>query len=865
MVPESIYTNINRRIEEEYYEDEEPEQEVPALPSIPTEHLKSYEESKEPGKASASNDIDDDVNSFDENVSSPQMNLHKFQNIDLDEPVQTAEPTPTDEYTDIIRVDDSEDEEDYKPQSSSRFQPLPRSPEATRFDQPNEVEKVEPLVTEDEPEKIVEAQSSSFQPFPEEEQNISKVDHQEKSSTLPTQHEEPHPEPTPIIDEEGPSVEETSVQPPNNDFQPFPEEHEYANDEASLSFQESDGEENFKAIPAESYDDNEQESKQLEDRADDIVPNAENEEEHEYTPQIEDSEDEGEYVPQSNRFKSSILEETKDVEEPEIPNDEVEEEKEVHRDIETETPDLSVEEIGYSEVQPIEAPQQISIPPIPKTAPVEETVVTPKLQNDTLRVPSHDQEYEDISDTDTLHIRDPDSPESPYIEEIRRELSNTSLNDFPRDGNGFEEHAYLGSLINTPEPDNENETQFQKNEPEKATTQEKGDGDQPPRTLSQYYSSVNDYFDDYADNSDNENLKVRDSLASVQSSGSLSTGSFSIKSESRYRYSKASDRDSSLNHSHSEVHSINQDTASQTDSVKEQTAKNANLNPALSINFGHWRPDTGSFRDQFISGTAPPLPNVDSYTRNSMGQIVEDRGSIIETEKESDTEIHSKKDEDSHTKSSEHDKSIDSFGNTVSTTESGPDFNESKNKGGSYTTDSNSVLPLHIPLGTSTSESLESPGYFHEKIAQTETNLATQNENLKDVTASPRLNISKISGVKRTNYNLKQISAISDPQRRIDSLRNAREEEANLDLGLKDWLIHATNSADVALYTTNVRNSNVAKAYADASTMSRKSTLTNNVNSFLHKRRVFQDTSSHAQSLAKGIFTRGKKILKSDN
>lgn len=846
-------TNVDYRVEEEYYEDED--EPVPDLPPIPAEHLQHYQQTTKISPEKTDNDHDDnknndndnnttttrndyndddDANSFDDTVNSPQLNLQKFQNIDLDEelPEKEQEHDPVsatvDEYANIIRDDDSEEEEDYKP-TTSRFQPLPRSPEVERF----ETLKGQKTIPVEEENNEIEAQSSSFQPFPEEHHHISKVDHKEGSSTpqeLP-KHEEPHPVSTPVVIDDAKSLskesiveEKTQNDHVHSDFQPFPEDQ---SNHSAVESTVQDNDVEDEQPPAE------QEVVEQENTDDDIIP------------QVEDSEDE-EYIPSSNRFKSSILE------------DEAQQKEPV-------SADSSIEEIGSTTIPPQiesseildEEPKRVDIPPVPSTTPIEtQNHIDPVT--DSLQLPtSNRQDFDDVSDTDTLHIHDPEEQSSPSIEEIRRELSNTSLHDLTHDNTYFHEHAYLGSLINTPEPEDENEAKFQPQD-------EKNDeaNDAAPRTLSQYYSSVNDYFDDYADTSDNENLKVnRDSRASVQSSGSLSTGSFSIKSESRYRYSKASDRDSSFNHSNSDVHSLNPaqqllaDNASTNET--DQTPKDTNLNPALSINFGHWRPDTDSFRDQFISGTAPPLPQIDNYTRNSMGEIIEDRGSIIEKDKELDS---------SNDKGEDHEKSLDSLGNTMSTSETDnhSTLSEPKPVGESYKTESNSVLPLHIPLGSNESTELNPGQYFHEKLAATETNLPKEDEVPKDVPSTTKLNITKISGNKRTNYSIKLISSISDPAKRIESLRNAREEEANLNLGLNEWLVFAKSSAGVETYKSNVHNSHVAQAYADASTMSRKHTL-NNVGSFLHKRRVFQDTSSHAQSLAKGIFTRGKKMLKNDN
>ncbi|CCH45038.1 Muscle M-line assembly protein unc-89 [Wickerhamomyces ciferrii] len=970
-------------VEEEYYEDEDQEvPPVPQLPPIPTEHLKQYQDSQKNDdeknvqlhEEPYDDDFNDDANSFDGD-GTPQINTNQFQDIDLDaqEEEEEEEPKERDEYVDMLNNEDSEDDEDYKPQSSSRFQPVIQSPIESRFDlkleSPNleksvepveHVEPVQPVQPVDELpsktpiEETIEATSSSFQPFPEET-HLSTVDHQKEETPV---YEEPQSEKPleteSITQKDQESIDElvndsVTSEPTGSHFQPFPSTN-------------SD------------YDDHSKE---------------EIESENDLIPQIEDSEDE-EYIPTSNRFKSSFLEESKP--EPHSversPSVESFSKANYQDNLSSVSPiehrskspandtDDSIQEIGSKNIEPAQISQissepvdkihddssqeQISndqlepsyslkvpsIPPVPEPKhhlyeepqQVQQHIPEDPQSRDeesiqqeqepqpsdsrSLRVPTNfGADYSDVSDTDTLHIQHPDDPGSPSIEEIRRELSNTSIQDGSKD-DYFKDHAYLSSIINTPDL-NDNSGAFESQQhnnnhiPEPQTiesepipvestpepfVEEKSPevqeispeqrGSDAPRTLSQYYSSVNDYFDDYADSSDNENnLKPRDSRAlSVRSSGSLSTGSFSIKSESRYRYSKVSDRDSTLNQlENRSMSSFIPDTVSETGNEPQQPeqhpgqgqqqqarGKDGNLNPTLSVNFGHWRPDTDSFRDQFISGTAPPLPSLDNYTRNSMGEIIEDRGSIIETK---DKELNKSNDELSNIPH-EHDESSISLDNTVSTSDtdsvhlSTPDNdsnnnndnvdNKNKSLGASYQTESKTSLPFHIPLNTTDTNLSNDGQYFHEKLGVTNTNLPTLHENKSSDTIS-KLNITKISGNKNTNYNMKQISGINDTEKRIQRYREARIEETNLTLGLEEWLLHSKNSPNISNYKSNVGNLHVAKAYADASTTAKKHNITNNMGSFLHKRRVFQDTSSSAQSLAKGIFTRGKKMLKNND
>jgi hypothetical protein len=387
----------------------------------------------------------------------------------------------------------------------------------------------------------------------------------------------------------------------------------------------------------------------------------------------------------------------------------------------------------------------------------------------------------------------------------------------------LEEHAYLGSLINTPNPNEVAEDgQFQDRQlQDEASPRVSGEQVRD----SKFYSSVNDYFDDYQEDpiNDQELSKI-----SSTSSGSLSTGGASIRSETGYRFSKLSDRSASFTNKSitqsEEVRSINE-------SVNNPEETKDGLNPAMSINFGQWRPNTESFRDQFISGssTAPPIPKIDSYTRNSNGEIVEDVNSIAE-----------------------------SVANTasLSVTESDSEMHaEPKLKDETYRTDSNSLIPTHIPLSPSVSGVEPKEGqYFQEKIHS-----ATATTSPDEIPTAKA-----ISKKLKKGYDMKQILTLDSSQARIKKYREARVEEANVETGLEEWIQAALEKVEVISYTSNVSTSHVKQAYAEAASVNHTKRH-NNLGSILHKSRRFQETSSSAQSFAKGIFSRGKKIIKSSD
>lgn len=501
-------------------------------------------------------------------------------------------------------------------------------------------------------------------------------------------------------------------------------------------------------------------------------------------------------------------------------------------DVPTETADIPLE-VESSEVSEVsEALEVVQAPEIP-----EVTVESPDIDssdNDSLHI---------IDEPKELRIEPEEVSESQVDREIARDLSSKSLN-----GDVLQENAYLGELINTPDPDVQ---KFEPAETEGASNKEVRD--------SIFYSSANDYFDDYQDDDEededintedineaneetneeekadeadytNESNKEPDTTQesnelsktiSNASSGSLSTGGVSIRSEG-YRFSKLSEKSLASDvqsFNYSVDNSFNNSSINNEDETNEENEdKITSLNPAMSINFGQWRPNTESFRDQFISDSSttnptavPPIPILDNYTRNSNGEIVEDINSVV--------------------------GSID-----ASSMVGSESLVEAKEfgKGESYRTDSNSLIATHIPLDSSDSASKDTSHLFQESKSSTPKKL-------------------------KKSYNMKQISTLDKSTTRIERYRKARVEEANIDTGLNEWISFALEKVEVVTYSTSVSSKHVKQAYAEAASISHQGRRHNNLGSILNKSRVFHETSNTAQSFAKGIFSRGKKIIKNDH
>ncbi|KAH3676376.1 hypothetical protein WICMUC_002007 [Wickerhamomyces mucosus] len=514
-----------------------------------------------------------------------------------------------------------------------------------------------------------------------------------------------------------------------------------------------------------------------------------------------------------------------------------------------------------------------------------------------------------VSDTDTLHLQVEESEhereEGPHNHP--QHLDDSSIKEITQQefehgvnlNQGFSEHAYLSSIINTPDLNDhrfdnngnddeqskiiesqeplllEEDVDTKENIPTSPETSNEINGSAPKSARdSKFYSSLQDYYDDYteehiSDEKDHSNDHRLNTFSSINtfhsnnSSGSLSTGSFPIKSENAYRSSISERTTSFTNQSIAEVPSgyydnfdgyqneedgededdDRKDDSNADDSKHEQSS----LNPAMSINFGQWRPNTDSFRDQFIKDTTPPIPQIDRYSRNS-------RGEIVETSTLDSKDLSFNK----------HDNESEqlTLGETIGTKQSTLTDNQStltdnqstinngsndeniypKKDGETYRTESGTSLPLHIPLA--------------KEIPSGKTNFFQEHNN---VIASPQTTPKK-NLQKPTNYNFKNIGNLQTTEKRIESYRNARTEEANIESNLDEWIQFSLEKIEVIPYQSNVTQ-HVKQAYAEASTSAKKHRPAN-MGSFLGKSRVLHDTSSTAQSFAKGIFSRGKKIMK---
>jgi hypothetical protein len=461
--------------------------------------------------------------------------------------------------------------------------------------------------------------------------------------------------------------------------------------------------------------------------------------------------------------------------------------------------------------------------------------IKPPSASTYLEPPQSSPETYELSDTDTLHITKESSGNS-SIREISEDEAGIPHSESVKFDGQLQEHAYLSDLIHTPVVEDQEQFQHESSEEEHSA-------DEPGNRLgvssdlnrnSQFYSSVSDYFDDYAEDENHESLN----MTRTRSSGSLSTGSFSLNSERRS--SRMSDRTESLtNQSLSQFSEVQ----SNAESTKEVEPGEPQLNSALSINMGHWRPNTESFRDQFINGSAvvPPLPKLDNYTRNSNGEIVEDMHSIPESSNEQPVSTGDEKDT-----------------SMISSFDTSTEIEQTQSKAlydDVYKTDSDSAIPVHIPLATlnSRDDSIKSNHFqVHSSSSTTSLSIPRQSQEL------PKR--------KPSTYHFQNIVTLKDSQQRIKKYKEAREEEANIQTGLEIWISQALDGSEVVHYKGN-KNTHVKQAYAEASNFSKRYTNMN-MGSLLQKGRVLQGTSSQtAHSFAKGakgIFSRGKKIIKNE-
>ncbi|CDR36747.1 CYFA0S01e04126g1_1 [Cyberlindnera fabianii] len=842
--------------DDDYYGDEMDENEtipaVPKLPELPDDTIAAQ-------TIVAKEKSDDE---FSYGAPTPDLSSTKFADIDIDEKPEgniesetpiaeaTAQVTDdeTDEYAQIIQ-DDADEDDEYIPQTTSRFQAFPSdetegssaadqdvssevsAPQQHKVpDQPQEVEKQE-QPQQDEPYDS-NVGTSVFAPFPSDSDQIVPSDEVVgRVTSEPLETQEP--------------VEEEVFDHYSDESTPVPDDIAPAT-QASHS-----------PIPHDTDS----------DKDDDYVPRSDGHFHSDFSKTLDRETEDDNVIPGSTYASSIRIDGSDNEKDLAAPYHSDGDDEADHSD------DVSVTDMKNLSLRDVSeaASETTATPTIIKTAPSKSdlTIDAPKA-NSSFTPPLVSPAPYELSDADTLHIQDPESPhdiESTAsrteggAESTRSEVGNTSrLSTYE----GLQEHAYLRDLISTPDPNSSDTDKF-------APVPEQGQPDGPdpelgsrksmePQRDSQFYHEVNDYFDDYTDESAVNEKGL--GLTRTQSSGSLSTGGFSIRSEG-YRSSKLSDRTESFtgDRTASFTNRSFSDAQSTQGSTKDAAEKESHLNPAMSINFGQWRPNTESFRDQFISGTgnnnttAPPLPKIDHYSRNSRGEIIEDNASMAESIAPSHTDFELKKQ-----------ISISSATSSNNTTQNSTsmlsvlDNEEEQHKresrdlkdGTSYKTPSETMLPVHIPLDTPSSTDSSKPHghYFHE-------HLSTSSHTL--------VGSKKLPMRKPPSYDIKKIATIDNPQLRIKKYREAREEEANVYTGLEVWIDSALEKVEMVSYKSPV-TSHVKQAYAEASQFSRKHTNIN-MGSFLNKRKVLSETSSSAHSIAKGakgFFSKGRKMIKSE-
>ncbi|KAH3683491.1 hypothetical protein WICPIJ_005539 [Wickerhamomyces pijperi] len=583
-------------------------------------------------------------------------------------------------------------------------------------------------------------------------------------------------------------------------------------------------------------------------------------------------------------------------------------------------------DIGDLPIEPLRSPRIPSpvIPTIIKqephdlvipTATSSSTLTVPQLQ--AVSGPLSPSLNSQISEADTLHIQNANdgdfSSSSSSIREItREEFDNSGAVRAVTDEQGFMEHAYLGSLISTPDIGgverfetseahrvdagkiNEILNSKLRDDTEKVEAEGKREVKGSDLRDSKFYHSIDDYVEDFTDEpleelsereeereedqeetSPNSSQHIQDSnylspsqfqaptfddtdrhysFSSMQSTGSLSTGTYSIQSESGQKSTKVNDNRTAsfTNGSIPEIPSplkstgqeeLDQDLDEreeiqlQDEEARAEEAEEKNemdyddmmsLNTTMSINYGHWRPDTDTFRDQFVNSAPPPIPEIANYTVDSNGEVVKDSKSVSDRTINESDEINS---------------SISTLVDPVA-----------KLRGEVYHTDSNSSIPLHIPLTHSPRPSIEtdSPSMFHE------------------INQIPLVSSSSSTTLKKdkpTTYQFRKIiqSDSTPVPKKIESLQQARSDESNYDSGLSIWISYALEPIEVIPYESKVTQ-HVKDAYAEANIALKKNGNrgSSTVGSFIGKSgsRVLHESRDLGQVFAKGIFSRGKKIMK---
>ncbi|CAI5759562.1 unnamed protein product [Candida verbasci] len=394
----------------------------------------------------------------------------------------------------------------------------------------------------------------------------------------------------------------------------------------------------------------------------------------------------------------------------------------------------------------------------------------------------------------------------------------------------------------------------------------------PPTTKADsgdYSNIVSGYEDD--ENEDNEiggiedmkpdenesndakesNIGTND-LHPVASTGSLSTGNFSIETNRTQTYSKPT--------------IPNEDDSRR---VSQST-----------INFGNWKPDTDIYRNQFINQNDDvstinfdPSKTYDSFT-NAQESIEDDNSEqisnssslsvpeTIEATMPSIEEDYSDQDEENDHKSLNHTLNTGYSSLLNDNSYSKPVFHEEK------------LTPA------ASKENLQ-----HDKSNmqnQRYSSLLSPSEKAENLNSNSKSEADQVSTPPKTNRNVssttittgdfkpqkypvshwKKIMSISQPIDRIEAYRDALFKEMEYDTGLQNWLLHTLKQTESNQNQIHIgRIASAAYQNAPHNDLRRHASLRSKVNIVKDK---VEGTGSTASQFGKKLFSRSKKFIRSE-
>lgn len=437
------------------------------------------------------------------------------------------------------------------------------------------------------------------------------------------------------------------------------------------------------------------------------------------------------------------------------------------------------------------------------------------------------------------------------------------------------------------------------------------------------------------------------SLSQSASSGSLSTGSWSMRSSSQFINGLSSARDSFIGRlkndrrgsvETSSILSKHEDPAKDDSSPdqgnryldsssSDEDDRSMKFNPGQSINFGHWRPNTSNFRNDFIKDTSfndsdnalstidneneeyddsysvmtdqsslrypdeeghfftKPLNHSDndvnqqfqdnlSSRKNSDGTIDamdmtadEPVDTTVDEENEEDnvTETEEIKDEDEDTDTEKNDSTVDT---------STSSFNDS-----SLATSQKQKYSSLLSDVPSSRQSSTSSSYISKNRVASDASKFTQDTTESSVASSQQTVVHK-KAVHARNFipfDFKPIQKLTNAESRINELKSLRQKELQIDTGLQEWLSSQLTKVSTTPDTYESLGALTLSAYKQltptthlhghsvADMISRKHSL--NFGGVVgHGRlRLKNKVGDHGQNLAKGIFNRGKKIMRNSS